>query len=102
MSEIRQMYQKVDFSSILAFSETSHQGTNGLRGRAIFTTYFYNERNEQSETPFRKSFFQKSDRCIQFWVHMDTPNPEDSKTARDEGYLIRTRVNTGLVLWFFT
>ena len=27
---------------------------------------------------------------------MDTPNPEDSKIAQDEGFLIRTRVNTAL------
>lgn len=84
MSEIRQMYQKVDFSSILAFSETSHQGTNGLRGRAIFTTYFYNERNEQSETPFRKSLFKNQIAAFNFeftWTHL-TPKTQKRLETR--------------------
>ena len=38
-SEVRDFYRK---------------GTNGLRGRAIFTTHFYHEREAQSESPFRK------------------------------------------------
>jgi hypothetical protein len=29
-------------------------GTNGLRGRAFFTTYYFNERFDTTETVFRK------------------------------------------------
>lgn len=80
MDEIRDFYQK---------------DTNGLRGRAFFTVYYYHERLEsgQTETPFRK--LQSLLFSTNFEVHMDTPNPEDSKIAQDEGFLIRTRVNTG-------
>ena len=39
MDEIREFYQK---------------DTDGLRGRAFFTVYYYNERHDQTETPFRK------------------------------------------------
>ena len=39
MDDIREFYQK---------------DTDGLRGRAFFTVYYYNERHDQTETPFRK------------------------------------------------
>merc|ERR1712131_87379 len=41
-------------------------GTEGLKGRGIFTTYYYGDRNSQTETPF---------------LNMDGPNPTESKIA---------------------
>ena len=41
-----------DFGKIRSFYQ---EGTDGLRGRAFFTAYYFEERHNQTETPFRES-----------------------------------------------
>ena len=40
-----------DFDTIRSLYQ---EGTNGLRGRAFFTAYYFEERHNQTETPFRE------------------------------------------------